>query len=118
MGLSACIGNSMPAEGVALLGPVYQVTASDMQGNDIATLNAPMMLQIPYDAAVLSAAGLTPDDIQVAYFNPDVDGWMLLDGYIVDQTAGQVIVSAEALGGYGLISVTSYGKTALPIMRR
>lgn len=54
--------------------------------------NEPVSITMPYDQAALSNAGLKEENIQVSYFNEDLEEWVNVPSYQIDQATGKVTV--------------------------
>jgi len=116
----SALASEIPPEGVALLTPAYEVTVVDDMGY-VATdeeLNAPMVLTISYDEDTLATYGFSEGDIQAVYLEQEVAGWEVVEEYVVDEEANKVVIFADRLGSYALITTQEYHQIFLPLILR
>ena len=102
-----------------LMSPAYDVTIADLLGQlpDADELLAPMALTIPYDEDALADYGLSESNLQAVAFGSGGVGFEVVDSFLVDEEADEVVVFADGPGSYGLVAVNpSYPQVFLPLI--
>ncbi|RME43412.1 MAG: hypothetical protein D6791_15490 [Chloroflexi bacterium] len=131
--------------GTLLVSPVYtfverelfagaeMADASVEPGAIESRLREPTILRIPYDAEALAAYGIPESAIRVMHIPYDelpaanrdagqgaIDarsaGWESVSSYVVDQDNNQVVIFADEMGGYGLITTVTRWRTYVPLL--
>lgn len=93
---------SLPSSSV--VGMSYNIKATTAQGTAITTLRSEITITIPYDTEELKARGLTPETLQLSYFDEVTNSWKSLEKQVIDTANHVVIGTVNHLTIFALIA--------------
>lgn len=88
----------------SIIGKVYDVEITDIQGKSITTFNAPISITIPYNKKEIEKLGISEDEIKPSFFDEISGTWKKADKFVIDKTNSQVVIEVSHLTRFALVA--------------